>query len=442
MTAERQNIVVITLDALRSDKVGAYGNDHDLTPNIDNFADKSTVFLNAYSNGPKSKASFPSIFTSTLPFHNGKYADINDRTSFVEILNQEGYFTAGYTRNPWVRPEYGYDKGFENYNYTEDNTWFRKLKDKIKGIDHPVVDKIVRFYRGRQSTSSEEKVENQSEAAEFLKNVKKEKGDKPLFAWIHSHATHTPYLSSSEILESIGKEELIEYNDQEKYTDLEEPPVAEEDRSKIEGLYDGGVRLADQLVGELVDQIDLENTIVVVHADHGEELFEHGSRGHHKLYDETLSVPLIVHSPNKEHGKKDTSVQLADLPVTILEETGCNIPEEYIGKNLFEIDTDRPIVSQRAESPSGQYKDDTQHFKVALQEDGYKYMYSTAGENELYDMEKDPEEKDNLINKKKDKAEELNQKLEDLGAIPEGGEVEPEVPSEQVKEKLEHLGYL
>lgn len=433
MTSDRPNVLLLTLDALRADRVGCIGGG-DLTPAIDGLAEDAHVFTCAYANGPKTKASFPAIFTSTLPFHDGTYAQINRRDSFVPPLREAGYRTGGYSRNPWLRPVNGYDQGFDTFDYTDEAGFVRDLKDRIKAIDHPVVDRLVRFYRARRTTDAAELEETRDAAVRFLDGFA---GEEPYFAWLHSHATHTPYLPPDDILEDEG----IEFeNTREAFVELADDPEAA-DRELITRLYDACVRGADRVVEQALEAVDLDETVVIVTADHGQEQFERGAIGHSTLHQEVMHVPLIVHVPGDAASENDVPVQLADIPPTVLYLAGLDAPGSYQGTSLFEVEEERPLIAQTGNSPAGQVGDETDDFRVSVRVDGYRYIHAAEADDELYDLDADPREMENIIDAEPDVADRLLDVIREHDAIPRGTEVERDVEDEAVKQRLKELGY-
>jgi uncharacterized sulfatase len=209
----------------------------------------------------------------------------------------------------------------------------------------------------------------------------------------------------------------------------------------VKGLYDGCVRMADRFIGKVLDEIDLDDTVVILTADHGEELYEHGNRGHRGFYDEALEVPLVIHGPSGSSSRHGFRSQLADIGPTVLGYAGVESLESFRGDDLNEVEDDRPVIAQTATNATGQLQDDSSSFQACLIEDGYKYVYAPDGENMLFE-EHGSDEKENLVDEMPGVAEKMNERLRELGGVPEGGEAEPEVPNEKVKEKLADMGYM
>lgn len=437
------NIVLISIDSLRADRLGSYGYERDISPTIDTLAANGILFMNAFANGPATKVSFPATFTSTLPFYRGTYADINNRVSFVPLLKKHGYATGGFHRNPWLKPVYGYGDGFDVFDYKDtENMRLQRIKDVVKELDVPFMDWLVAFYRKRHQSSAETQNREHEQANQFLTQFQQEH-EEPYFVWLHSHATHQPYLPPTDIREEVrGDTSLNEYNQQMLRNIQKRDDPTEKQKRDVNDLYDGCVLWADRFVSQVVEHIDLDNTIVMFIADHGEQLWDHGSINHSELYDEILRVPLIVHLPDHDGDTVDTLVQLADIPTTILELVDAPVPDTYRGQSVFDAPADRPIVSQVAKGEKDRVRDRTDIFLASLRTTQYKYIFSPETGDTLYDLENDPHETVNIADKHPDTVQELRQTLENEDGIPEGRAVERDVTDEETKRRLRELGYL
>jgi arylsulfatase A-like enzyme/Flp pilus assembly protein TadD len=357
-----QNLLVITIDTLRADRVGAYGYRGARTPHLDQLAAEGVVFEDAISQVPVTLPSHASLFTGLVPPTHG----VRDNTYFrldadartlAEILKERGYETAAFVSAFVLDRSFGLDQGFDVYD-----------------DDLPEAAES-------SGTIAERRGEIVTRAFESW--VRNRPSDRPFFAWLHYFDPHLPYA----------------------------PPAP------YPAGYDGEIAYADAQVGEVIERLEAEglakNTLVVVTSDHGESLGEHGEKSHgFFVYDTTLRVPLILKSAaSLPAGKKvAASVRIIDIFPTALEALAVPIPEEIQGRSLL------PLVTGEASETLPAYAEcyvSELNFRwaplVALRADGYKYI--EAPRPELYDLRADPGETRNLVDADSDRAQRMRSRL-------------------------------
>jgi arylsulfatase A-like enzyme len=363
-----ENVILITIDSLRADHLGCYGYHKKITPKLDELAENGIIFRHAFSNGPQTTASFPSILTSTYPLmyevskqrlskHRIMIQQLSkDRIMISEVLREAGYSTAGVNCNAYLSSYYGYNRGFEYFrDFFDDyggmqtqefiksgrraSGFIRRVEKEIKKVfsDSSILYKFLRrFFSEIKSRYKEKKyleiiVNHKNinaevinkEAISWLKN----KGNNKFFLWIHYMDVHFPYLPPSKYLNynkreviSLNRKIIHEYNIKDNLTNISESEL----KQTIE-LYDAEIRYADDSVAMILDEVEklglLANTLIILTADHGDEFLEHGDTFHfQKLYDELLRVPLIFYAPELDKKKViDDLVSLLDLSPTILD---------------------------------------------------------------------------------------------------------------------------
>ena len=304
------NVLLISLDTLRADRLGVLGNRRDLTPNLDAFARQATSFSEAYATFPNTILSHGSIFTGLRPMDLGNLFDV--RVHGLETLARgfarAGYATAAFTENAFVGAAWGFANGFDLYH------------------DGPG------FGGGNTGHARET----------FTRGLKwlTERPPGPWFLFLHTYETHAPYnadLADVELLTArhhAGYKGPLKWSALTKGVDLKSAtgldPRADTSR-QIAILYDAVVRRLDRAFGELIERLGeagaLDNTIVVVFSDHGESLMEAGVHGHGKtLNTEELRVPLIFFEPGRIPGDAtvSTPVSLIDLGPTIAQLAGID----------------------------------------------------------------------------------------------------------------------
>ncbi len=299
--SSRANVILIVLDTLRADHLGVYGYERDTSRNLDNFAKNSIWFSRAMTSAPWTPPALGSFFTGLYASAHGmmppngrelarKASSMLDQKNetIAEILKRNGYQTAGITPNPWIKAEFGYDQGFDNYYY----------RDRA---------------RAEEITRAGEKV---------IKGFDK---NKPFFLFIHYLDPHDPYNPPGEYAKKYqGALKAAEY-DEKTLEDM--------------NLYDGEVRYMDDMLGKFFESLKQagvwDNSLIIVVADHGEQFKEHGNQGHgFQLYNEEVHVPLFVKAGSQAR-KEESLASSVDIFPTILDWAGVAKPPQAQGVSLL-----------------------------------------------------------------------------------------------------------
>jgi len=425
---KNKNIVLITIDALRASDVGCIGGGN-LTPNIDKLAHKSVLFKEAISNGPGTPQSFPSIFASVYPLMNQKIFLSKRYVTLAQVLRDNGFVTMGFHSNPLLSKFFGWDKGFDIFIDLSDSSssatrMFKKLtqKEGLSGFMLKPVKKILSKRTVRKILKRIYSVKSDSPlpysrgedvnrtVIEWLKKKQKSR----FFLWVHYMDPHEPYLPPDPWLDSIcSQEEALEINLRFCTKNFSRDP---ELIKKAKMLYDAEVKYVDHCVGDLIKAYDksgmLEDTVIILTADHGESFFEHGERGHpyYILYEEVLRVPLIIYGIGE---KKEViePVQLLDISPTILSILRIKKPNSFKGKDLrFAPETE--IISESAEFDLDSYKYNLKKMVISYRTSKWKLIFHLQDDKcELYNLLKDPREQRNILKENKDIYTELKQKV-------------------------------
>ena len=369
------NIVLITLDTTRADRMGFMGSSRGLTPNLDELARQSTVFTRAYAQVPLTSPSHATILTGTYPqyHHVLDFPDVlgEDLPYAPAILQSHGYHTAAFIASLALDPHGGapgFDRGFNVYNAGFSSAKFLADRDRYNSIERRG-DEVV------------------SRATTWLNSHPRG----PLFVWVHLYDPHEPY----------------------------DPPEPYKSRYAAEP-YDGEIAYMDSAVGKLLRGLSArglyDGAMIAVMADHGESLGAHGEDTHgFFLYDETIHVPLVIKLPhagaakNPIRGRRiDDRVGLVDVMPTILQTAGVAVPAEVQGESLLGLMTTRTKEdAEPSAAAANSWRDravyaesDYPHLAFgwsALQSlRAGKYLYVQAPKRELYDQTVDPEAEHNL----------------------------------------------
>jgi arylsulfatase A-like enzyme/Flp pilus assembly protein TadD len=304
--AKGANILLVTIDTLRRDRVGAFGDRRGLTPTLDRLAAGGIRYTQAFSHVPMTLPAHTSILTGMTPRHHG----VRNNTTFrldervptlATALKAAGYRTGAFVGAFVLDGRFGLSRGFDEYNDRlghPDRPTFqiaeRRASDVVSAAGSWILAEGAGTHSAPASTRS------------------------PWFAWVHLFDPHAPY---------------------------DAPTGARADLAP----YDAEVAYTDAMLGQFLDRLRaagaLDRTLVVVTADHGESLGEHGETTHGLFaYNATIAVPLIVNGPGLAPGEVDAPVAHADLMPTILDLLGSPIPENLDGQSLVRTPaSDRPI---------------------------------------------------------------------------------------------------
>ncbi|MGH9320144.1 MAG: sulfatase-like hydrolase/transferase, partial [Vicinamibacteria bacterium] len=390
------NVILVTADTLRADKLGAYGNENLATPNLDRLAESGVLFENASTVAPITLPAHASIFTGSYPIHhgvrdNGAQSLASERTTLAEVLKANGYDTGAFVGAFVLDSRFGLDQGFDLYD------------DEIEGAPD------VSERRG------DEVLER---ALTWIDSVR----DRRFFSWIHLFDPHVPY----------------------------DPPPPFRRSEDSQALYDGEVAYVDSLVGgliEFLEEKELEDdTLVVFVADHGESLGEHGELTHgFFVYDATMRVPLIVRSPHSSLAGRLVAAQVrtVDLVPTILDLLGFEPPPEVQGQSLVPLatgSTDSLDLAAYGESifPSHYGWSPLESLRTE------KQLFVAAPRPEIYDLVRDPRSLTNLAPERAATVRDLEKRIEEIRSrsrAPAGASAEPAPLDEETRSRLSALGY-
>jgi choline-sulfatase len=369
------DLLVITLDTVRADRLGCMGHAGAATPVIDGLAEEGVRFEHAIAPTPITLPSHATLLTGLeVTSHgvrnNGTFTLAQEHTTLAERLGAQGYRNGAFVGAYVLDERYGLAQGFDRYD-----------------------DQVTPGGSSRKSGHFNERnaAAVTNAALRWFEEELPKAGDRPLFTWVHYFDAHHPY----------------------------EPPGEFGTRFRSRP-YDGEIAYIDSQLGRLIGALDaagrLERTLCVITADHGEGLGEHSEATHSRLlYDTTLRVPLILSSPRlfpEPIVVRDRVVGLVDLVPTVLDLLGLEAPGPLDGRHLFAAETD----GQRAiyvETLVPLFNHGWAPL-TGLRRLGDKFI--SAPESEFYDVLKDPGETNNLYPGSPPAALELQEQLARLHA--------------------------
>ena len=426
------NFIVLTIDCLRRDHLGCYGYGGATSPNIDGIARAGIVFDDAFSNAPWTKPSVASLFTSMYPL---AHTAINkgdilpyEALTIAEILKNDGYYTCFLNGGNWnLDRVFNFQQGFDFYECSD------RLRDAA------------------------------DLTALLLSRLSRARGRK-FFAYVHYMDAHLPY-HRNKYNESLCESSDGYFEPGDIYsTDVRKLTAAgrlsDKDKAFLVGLYDGQIRYVDDNIGRILsflkDNELLRDTVLIVTADHGEEFWDHGNYEHgHTLYNELIQVPLIISGAGLKPAEIIGRVRLIDLLPTILQlakvetvvpnQEGVDFLAAYTqGKNALDL----PVFAMGTLTGSEKY---------CLMQGALKLIMNTGERDEskldpvgcmsaegfeLYDLDRDPLEKENLGEREGDALVPLKRDLTGyMSAVPVFRGKEQVIEGE-LRKKLKALGYV
>ena len=434
------NLIIVVLDAARADHVGCYGYPRPTTPNIDLLAKKSVLFAKHYCQIPVTTPSTASLFTGQHPdTHRVTYPALEHeepQETMAAVLKRRGFDTALFSSTPCASPAMGVGTHFEETYY----------RTRMPGQGRGFLPESLLLQ---------------------FKSWLDEHANERFFAYVHFLPPHSPYDQPSDMTALFAGVDPPGYDpatltpghfefpvyEKTRRPELAEPPPAPEWLN----LYDANLRYGDWAVGEVVQMLQtkglLDNTVLVITADHGEAFGEHGYIWHSQaIHQEVARIPLLIRFPDgRKRQVVDSLTQTIDLFPTVCDFFGIPIPDGVQGASLL------PLIEGKGRREGA--------YSITTSLDPRKYMvrtdhsalllYGDPTWRALYDLETDPEERRNIIADRPDEAERLHGMFQQYAetqprppnAFLGGWGAQEETPTKDglpagVKEQLKALGYV
>jgi len=392
------NVLLVTLDTTRADRIGVYGHTLAKTPNLDALARDGVRFENAYCQVPLTLPSHVSILTGTYPVyhhvHNNGFYYLNpDLVTVADVFRQEGYKTSAFVGSYTVDSSYGIDKGFDLFD------------DKLGE------EELLKTFRSERTADKVYEV-----FAQWLDANPTEK----FFSWVHFFDPHTPYMPPS--------------------------PFKEEFAGRP---YDGEIAFMDFYVGKVIEKLKekkvFDKTLICLAGDHGEAIGDHGEADHGLfLYESTMKVPFIIHAKGHLPSGRviGSAVRLIDIMPTLLDAVKISVPADVQGESLL------PFITGRKKRDLPSYIETVYPREnygwselIGLIDNGWKYIQAPS--LELYDLKNDPAEVANLTDSQSQRVRDMKERMERLIADSSSDiDARRKNVSQEELTRLRSLGYI
>jgi arylsulfatase len=378
-----RNVILLTIDTLRRDALGCYGGGP-WTPFLDSIQDRCIRFDQAHSSGPYTQAAFPGLLTSSYYLEFGKERKLGKtRVLISEVLRRAGIVTAAFHSNPYLTDYLGWNRGWD--------VFYDSMQEKV--------DPKTPYVKA-------ERINRKVNA--WLSSYMGMKGNKPFFLWVHYMDVHEPYIPPRRYIDLVDPS--INLSEEDMFRLFKEVLLKRDTSNQrtidtMKKLYLAHVREVDDAVKEFFGILGTQNllkeSVVIITADHGDEFGEHGGLSHDgKLYSELVRVPLIIDDPALERGEVfERVVSTIDVAPTIAHLFGVEIPRAFEGSSLLPLEQypEKGVFGEALDKHGS--REEGEEKEVHYYREGhFKIIYRERDDSwELYNLEKDPEELNNLI---------------------------------------------
>jgi arylsulfatase A-like enzyme len=464
------NVLILVMDATRADHLSCYGYRRRTTPNLERVAAQGVLYDQCVSPAVWTLPSMASLFTGLHVSQHGTTFDhqyLEPRfVTLAQVLQRIGYRTALFSAGGWVSETFGMNRGFDTFrNYTEGSPRLPRFFRTTVPVKR--IRRRVRGYLGLGGKHDKSTLSITRDLRQWLERDRQPA--QPFFAVAHFANPHWPYLYHPQFSwVDDGRNLPARCAPEQMQFIAGQLTLTEEELALMVDYYDGEIAFLDHHIGDTLDGLQvrghLDDTLVVITADHGEHLGDHGLMGHTlSVYEGLVHVPLILHHPDHFAGGRRVSepVQTVDLFTTILDMLGLDrgqMPNSVLGRSLEpeRVHTEpRSIaVSEylaphlkrlRRVCPGFDVTPFDRQLRALRTRDGrHKLIWSSDGRHELYNLADDPGEMEDLADLEVGRARELLDRLQSwLGELEaaEFDHLEPEMEQVLV-ERLRDLGYL
>lgn len=465
---EKPSVLFIVLDSMRKDRLELYGHEQRTTPELDEFADKATVYENAVVPASWTLPSHCSMFTGLAPSEHGVTNGFLDATGTLQVpgeplaakLQSQGYRTAGFSNNPWVGGLSGLDTGFDEFVEwnleigATDGRGLHGWRDRLYSKLHTLLGHASRqpLFLLKRRFFTQSLVER---ACRWLKNGNNDPDNERSFTFLNLMEAHSPYFPPRSAFRDLGLDapgpleprilntRLLSYV--MGRSDLDQPQ-----RDRVFDYYDASLHYQDQRVGHLLEEFSnthaLNDALVIICADHGKTLgeYDRDTSPPHYLRDINTDVPLVIKYPGQREGRRVSDVVELTRLHDLIRDGGdrpleAYTPESTDGGSYGVVEEFIPHTGRETESVT---------MWRALVGREYKYLSADSGESYLIDRvtRSEPEQTVDEPDRAARMRELLDERVRNLQIQSSDSQERPEDAESglggDVEAQLEDLGYI
>jgi arylsulfatase A-like enzyme len=484
-SADGPNVLIVVWDTVRADRMSVYGHDLPTTPKLEAFAQDARVYDRALSPAIWTPPSHASMFTGHPPSKHGvkaTYKWLDERyTTLAEWVGVHGYQSYLFSANPYVHHSTNISQGFEIQEFAYEGRWKKASKqataDKLIPADASTdISPLWRPQQGQRTGGHAHAYKESGLIANQAFGTFLDERDetRPFFAYLNYMEAHIPRIPSIKARKALLSDEHIALGLRTDVSQINllsyifnHHDYTEDELAAIRGVYDATLLDLDNLFADLMADLEarglLDDTVVILTSDHGENLGDHHMFGHKfSAWETLLHVPLIIRYPKEmPPGRVETPVSNLALFQTILDLVGLPSPDPTtLSVSLLESEDQQPVVSQMIEATpvairrvnelhGGVDMDFWFHTYDAIEEDGFKLVNPSSGDPALYHVEQDPHELEDLADDVPNRVDALRKELDtwhttfepyDPSLRAEGDK--PRAVEKSTQEMLQALGYL
>ncbi len=422
-SASARRVLLISIDTLRADHLGCYGYPRATSPLLDAIAAEGVLFEDVFSPSPWTLPAHGSLLTGLYPSRHGLKSHDDYLPSRIatlaSVLSRQGYRTAAVVNSHNLSPRYGLDRGFQEFRYLEESV------DRVEPTTE-IVDQAIGWIRAW--------------------------GERPFFLFVHSYDVHSDYRSRAAFeAQFAGPYQGVVDGSTAQLISAREGKLTLEtkDAAHLVDLYDAGIRQMDEELGRLIsflrEERRLEDTLLVITSDHGEEFLERGGVLHGRTqFQEVVRVPLILRGPGLPRGQRiESTVSLLDVMPTVLALAGIGQLAPVDGVDLGPLWRKGGVIASRYLFGEADHNNLEPDVTRAARRENFKLHFNRlTRKHQLYDLALDPGEHADVASRHPGVAEQM------LGEILRFMEIraEKERPRQKLTpeqiERLKSLGYI
>lgn len=368
------NVVLISLDTLRQDRLGAYGFNAPISPFLDRWSQFASILDDAMAQSATTLTSHRSVFRSKYLFAH-KVSGAKPEETIAGILSHAGWTSAAFVDGGKMHHSFGHDVGFDSY-------------DDEGGGFNQIIPKVCQWLDTNQQSK--------------------------FFLFVHTYDIHSPQNPPAPYDQMFSEKKVLDDSIRRKNPpEFNSMGLDAESAAYISNLYNADIRWTDgqlrKLIGQLQNLNLLSKTIVVVMSDHGESFGERGYFGHHQLYNVQTQVPMIWYIPDVPRQIVDGPVENVDILPTLLKLLDVQTPPDLHG-----IDLSNVLCGKGRLDPNRNHYSEESH-RAIMTSDGYKMILRNLPEfDELYYVPEDPMETDNRVTTNPDRVQSLIDRIESI----------------------------
>jgi len=422
-SASARRVILVSIDTLRADHLGCYGYPRPTSPVLDAIAAQGVLFEDVFSPSPWTLPAHGSLLTGLYPSRHGLKSHDDYLPSRIatlaSVFSGQGYRTAAVVNSHNLSPRYGLDRGFQEFRYVEESV------DRVEPSTE-IVDQAIQWIRGA--------------------------GENPFFLFVHSYDVHSDYRSRADLeAQFVAPYEGVVDGSTPQLISTREGKLTLEtkDAAHLVDLYDAGIRQMDEELGRLVsflrDERRLEDTLLIITSDHGEEFLERGGVLHGRTqFQEVVRVPLILRGPGLPRGQRIVrTVSLVDVMPTVLALAGIGQLAPVDGVDLAPLWRRGGAIASRYLFGEADHNNLEPDVTRAARRENFKLHFNRlTGKYQLYDLALDPGEHADVAPGHPGVADQMLKELMRFMEIRAEGERPREKLSPEQIQRLKSLGYL